>query len=174
MLTTSGRRPSALGELRAAGVTICGPVRTANEDLFLVDEHLRLCVVADGMGGHAGGAVASRAAVETVTDYVSRGLTQGVPEWPWGFDVSMSTEANLLRTAVHVANHRIVAMAARSSGLAGMGTTVVAALVSAGRLSVAHVGDSRLYLMAADALQLLTADDSMGLRIKVEPRELTA
>ena len=68
--------------------------------------------------------------------------------WPFGFDPSLSEAGNLIRTAIHLANMRVLETAGSSSAYTGMGTTLVAALVVDGRLSVGHVGDSRLYRLA--------------------------
>lgn len=176
MRVVRDQRPQAgTGVLRAHGVTDRGPVRPTNEDCFEIDDRLRLCVVADGMGGHNGGEVAARIAVSAVTKYV-RGVilskpqserdpetsvrAVGDPQWPFGFDSSVSEAGNLLRTAVHLANIHILETAASTRELSGMGTTLVAALVRDRTLSVAHVGDSRVYLFAGRELRLLTRDDS--------------
>jgi protein phosphatase len=142
--------------LRAYGLTDKGRVRPTNEDCFAVQEELGLCVVADGMGGHNAGEVAARLAVEAVVRFIGK-----PPErWPFGFDASLSTDGNLLRSAIHLANVQIREAAVSSQDYAGMGTTIVAARVTAGRLSVAHVGDSRLYLLAERRLRQVTRDDS--------------
>ncbi len=144
--------------LRAFGVTDRGRVRPTNEDCFGIDSELQLCVIADGMGGHNAGEVASRLAVEAVLEYVANnGVTT---TWPYGYDSGMSERANLLRTAVQVANTRVFEAAAASSDCTGMGTTIVALLVSRDVMTVAHVGDSRLYVVCGSAAEQLTADDS--------------
>jgi len=156
--------------LRAFGFTDKGHVRPTNEDCFAIDEALGLCVVADGIGGHNAGEVAARLAVDAVVDFVrlrSRRSAAGADEtngdldgWPFGFDPSLSVDGNLLRTAVHLANAQIREVAIDSLDYAGMGTTIVAARASGGRLSVAHAGDSRLYMVADRRLRQLTEDDS--------------
>ena len=155
--------------LRAYGLTDTGLVRRTNEDCFAIHEDLGLCVIADGMGGHNAGEVAARLAVDAVAHYVrerSAGLSEGsaaepdVDAWPYGYDPVLSATGNLLRTAVHLANAKILEAAISSNRLAGMGTTIVAARAIAGRLSVAHVGDSRLYLLANRQLRQVTLDDS--------------
>ena len=144
--------------LRATGVTDRGSVRPTNEDCFGIDLDAQLCIVADGMGGHTAGEVASRMAVDAVLDYVTN---SGVStSWPFGYDERVSRRANLLRTAVQVANTRIFEAAAASPQWAGMGTTIVAALVNDGILTVAHVGDSRLYALRRGRVEQLTDDDS--------------
>jgi serine/threonine protein phosphatase PrpC len=155
--------------LRAYGFTDIGRVRPTNEDCFAIHEELGLCVIADGMGGHNAGEVAARLAVDAVVDHVrlrslespasvaEAGLSDA---WPFGFDPALSADGNLLRTAIHLANVQIREAAIASHDLAGMGTTIVAARVRDGRLSVAHVGDSRLYVLDGGRLQQMTQDDS--------------
>ena len=163
--------------LRAHGVTDRGRVRPINEDCCHVDERLRLCVVADGMGGHNAGQVAARMAVDAVVEHVrDAAATAGANAtdtgaWPFGFDRSLSRGGNLLRTAVQFAHMRVLETAVTKEACAGMGTTIVAALVGNGTLSVAHVGDSRLYLFSNDRLRQLTHDDSwMAAVLAEDPR----
>ncbi len=144
--------------LRAHGVTDKGPTRLINEDCFAIDDRLRLAVVADGMGGHRAGEIAARVAVETILQSVSN--EEETPAWAFGFDPALSSVGNLLRTAVHAANLRVLEASAADDEYDGMGTTVVAAMVRGDRLSVAHVGDSRLYLFAEGSLRQVTHDDS--------------
>src|SRR3954465_15729580 len=99
------------------------------------------------MGGHNAGEVAARLAVDAVLEYVGR-RREHPGSWPFGFDPALSCDGNLLRTAIHLGNVQIREGALASDEFAGMGTTIVAARVREGRLSVAHVGDSRLYLLA--------------------------
>jgi protein phosphatase len=142
--------------LLAYGLTDKGRVRPTNEDCFAIQEELGLCVVADGIGGHNAGEVAARLAVDAVVEFIgSHDRT-----WPFGYDPSLSADGNLLRTAIHFANVRILETAVSTCHYAGMGTTLVAARAVDGRLSVAHVGDSRLYVMRQRRLQQVTRDDS--------------
>ena len=155
--------------LRAHGSTDKGPLRPTNEDYFGIDEDLGLCVLADGMGGHNAGEVAARMAVDAVTDYVRLAILEGTGRddgmaWPFGFEPSLSRAGNLLRTAVLVAHVQILDAAMSVNRYSGMGTTIVVTLVSDGRLSVAHVGDSRLYLFGP-RLRQLTRDDSWVVRV---------
>ena len=143
--------------LHAWGLSEKGSVRATNEDRFAIDEDLQLCVVADGMGGHKAGEIAAHTAVDAVLDVLRDRPRFG---WPFGFDPSLSEGGNLLRTAIHLANMRVLETAGSSSAYTGMGTTLVAALVADGRLSVGHVGDSRLYRLANGRLRQLTGDDS--------------
>src|SRR5436190_21633290 len=155
-MTRSRRR----AVLRAYGVSDKGRVRSTNEDHFAVDERLRLLVVADGMGGHNAGEVASHVAVDTIVGFVGDARDPTFDTWPFGFDRTMSDESNILRTAVHLANTRVLETAGTTTEYAGMGTTVVAAIVGDDRVSVAHVGDSRLYIALNGKLRQLTRDDS--------------
>ena len=116
------------------------------------------------MGGHNAGEVAARMAVDAVTDYVRVAILEGTARddqmsWPFGFEPSLSRAGNLLRTAVLMAHVQILDAAMSVDQYSGMGTTIVVTLVSDGRLSVAHVGDSRLYLFGP-RLRQLTRDDS--------------
>jgi protein phosphatase len=110
------------------------------------------------MGGHRAGEVAARMAVDAVMEYVSRSVV--TTTWPFGFDSAISEAGNLLKTAVHVANARIFDAAVATPDYFGMGTTAVAVLERNGVLSVAHVGDSRLYVFAKQQLHQITDDDS--------------
>jgi serine/threonine protein phosphatase PrpC len=144
--------------LRAYGVTDRGRVRPTNEDCYGIDEDLRLCIVADGMGGHNAGEVASSMAVQAIIKCV-RSATVDSP-WPYGFDPNISPTGNLLATAVHVANQQVFDAASATPSYAGMGTTIVAVQIRKGVLSIAHAGDSRLYVFAGGELRQITEDDS--------------
>jgi protein phosphatase len=152
--------------LRAFGLTDKGRVRPINEDCFAIQEELGLCVIADGMGGHNAGEVAAQLAVDAVVDVVRDHETIARPSgersdrWPFGYDPSLSDTGNLLRTAIHVASVQVLEAAGSAHQYAGMGTTIVAARADGGRLSVAHAGDSRLYVLARGRLRQVTTDDS--------------
>jgi PPM family protein phosphatase len=142
--------------LQAWGVSETG-ARPSNQDRFAIDEALRLYVIADGMGGHKAGEIAARLAIDVVLDVVRGREKIG---WPFGVDPSLSETGNLIRTAICVASMRVLEEAGHSIAYAGMGTTIVAALVVDGRLSVGHAGDSRLYRLGGGRLRQLTGDDS--------------
>ena len=144
----------------AQGLTDPGPVRKTNEDCFFCDPALGLFMVADGLGGHAAGEVASSLAVETISGFIRRTADDGEFSWPYGFDSTLTFGGNLLRTAVHLANRRVFRAAERNDEYTGMGTTVVAALVSGTRLAVVNAGDSRLYVFHDGRLTQLTHDDT--------------
>ena len=143
--------------LVAFGATDKGRIRPINEDCFAIEEALGLCVVADGMGGHNAGEVAARLAVDTVVDVNRQWRADSLH--PFGLDPTLSNEGNVLRTSILFANAQILERATTAE-YAGMGTTVVVTRVSGGRLAVAHVGDSRLYLFDGRTLRQVTRDDS--------------
>ena len=145
--------------LVAYGITDKGRVRPTNEDCFAIRADIGLCVVADGMGGHNAGEVASRLAVEKVVEVVALHAVDGALH-TFGLDPALSTEGNLLRTAILAANAHVLETATTAEQYAGMGTTVVATLATGGRLTVAHVGDSRLYVYVDRRLRQVTSDDS--------------
>ncbi|MEO6236096.1 MAG: protein phosphatase 2C domain-containing protein [Vicinamibacterales bacterium] len=151
--------------INAFGGTDPGPVRKINEDTFFSDPALQLFIVADGLGGHAAGEVASKLAVETISGFVRRIDEEGELSWPYGIEPTLSFGGNLLRTAVHLANRRVFRAAEREDDYTGMATTVVAALISGSRLAVASAGDSRLYLFAGGTLSQLTRDDTWAATI---------
>ena len=144
----------------AYGVTHAGRVRAVNEDALLVDEGLRLFLVADGMGGHHAGDVASRIAVETVQAFMARSQHQAEWTWPYGIDGRLSLDANRLLTALKLANRKVFKAADASDDYTGMGTTIVAALAGDDSICVGGVGDSRVYAYGAGALDQMTEDDS--------------
>ena len=125
-----------------------------------MSDEQHLYVVADGMGGHAAGEVASRVAVDAIAEFVE--LTGGNQEitWPFGLDDSISYEGNRLKTAVRHANSRVIEATRESAEYEGMATTVAAVLVDGDVANLAHVGDSRIYLWSGDAIEQLTRDHS--------------
>jgi PPM family protein phosphatase len=146
--------------LEAHGLSDPGPVRKTNEDNFISDPAIRLFVVADGMGGHSAGEVASSLAVETIAGFIRRTEEDAEFSWPYGIEPGLSFSGNRLRTAVHLANRRVFRAAERYDEYTGMGTTVVGALISGTRLAVASAGDSRLYVFTGGRLTQLTRDDT--------------
>jgi serine/threonine protein phosphatase PrpC len=144
----------------AFGLTEVGPVRQINEDCFISVEDLQLFVVADGMGGQAAGELASRMAAESIENFIRRSQDTTDFSWPYGIDAKLSYEANRLRTAVNLGNRRIHRLAEHHEDYLGMGTTVVSVLIAGRQMIVAHVGDSRLYVLAEGMLTQLTEDDS--------------
>jgi protein phosphatase len=137
-----------------------GLKRARNEDCFCADQELGLYIVCDGMGGRKGGDVASRMAVEAIQTHVREGRDVSLPMIGEP-DRRFSTPTNRLASALRFANQVIHRAARTHPGQEGMGTTVVAALLEGAVLSVAHVGDSRMYLIREQAIRTLTADHAL-------------
>ncbi len=152
----------ALMELDAWGGTDVGMKRRLNEDVFLLEPGLGLYLVADGMGGHAAGEVASRLAADEIVRAFRRQSQDEGDTWPEHWDTERSPDANRLVDAILSGHQRVSSAVARDEGLKGMGTTIVVALhaPAMGSLVVGHVGDSRAYRLRRDQLQLLTEDHS--------------
>lgn len=146
----------------ASGLTDVGLQRDHNEDSYAVLSEYDLFIVADGMGGHRAGDVASRLATDSIAEFF-RSTAQEDATWPFHFDTSLSEDENRLVTGIRVANRRIFERSIRSRECAGMGTTIVGALYSRkkNRLFVGHVGDSRAYRVRARSIQQLTRDHSL-------------
>jgi PPM family protein phosphatase len=150
---------------RSVGLSDVGRVRKVNEDTFLCLDDLGFFVVADGMGGHKAGEVASRLAVDTMAGFISRSVDSAECSWPYGIDPTLSFEGNRLLTAIHLANRRVFRAAEEQDDYTGMGTTIVSALITPSSLVVGHVGDSRLYARTSEGLSALTTDDSWAMTI---------
>ncbi|HEX4516002.1 MAG TPA: Stp1/IreP family PP2C-type Ser/Thr phosphatase [Polyangiaceae bacterium] len=146
----------------AWGLTDVGLQREHNEDSFVVLKEYDLFVVADGMGGHRAGDVASKLATETISEFFRSTANDDVT-WPFHFDANLSEEENRLLTGIRVANRQIFERSTRSREYHGMGTTVVGAMFSPrkGRMYIGHVGDSRCYRIRGGQIQLLTRDHSL-------------
>jgi protein phosphatase len=112
------------------------------------------------MGGHNAGEVASRVALEATVDFLRYSAGDEDCTWPFGFDPNLSVVQNRLVNAAKVANRRVFRLAEQRADYAGMGTTLVAALISRARLTYLSVGDSRLYSHNGSGLIQLTEDDS--------------
>src|SRR5262245_59860343 len=147
--------------LRYWPLTDVGRVRDGNEDSFLVDERLHLFVVADGMGGHAAGEVASLLAVHSLqqTLQAEMALIERFEAAVGGVD--RREILRLLELGVQRACAEVYAEAQRDLARRGMGTTLVALLILGSRGFLAHVGDSRIYLVRAGAVHQLTQDHSL-------------
>jgi len=151
-------------QIVSGGVTDVGRVRTNNEDSLRILETLNLFILSDGMGGEAHGEVASSMAVETIAKYCSEkdestdetGVTlTGAESDHW------TSETKRLRNAVSQANFNIYQAAQKHPEQRGMGATLTAGWITGSKLSLAHVGDSRAYLLRTGGLQQLTNDHSL-------------
>jgi serine/threonine protein phosphatase PrpC len=140
--------------------THVGAVRSHNEDAVAWDPDLSLAVVADGMGGHNAGEVASKLAIDSVRAFMRDSAADPDKTWPFGVDASMSVAANRLRNAVKIANVRVFHAAEERAEYAGMGTTLVVGLLDGARLTFTSVGDTRIYSLAKSDFGQLTQDDS--------------
>jgi len=147
--------------VEVAGATDPGCVRRNNEDNFAVEADLGLLVVADGMGGHNSGEVASDIACKTVVEQARRMLGGDKILIPEGGTPGLTPRSRQLEFFVKSANEMIYEKGRAFPKDAGMGTTVVAAVVDSKSLTVAHVGDSRLYLWRRGELTQLTEDHSL-------------
>ncbi len=146
-------------EIQFSGRTDTGRLRAANEDSFAVLPRLNLMMVADGIGGHKAGEVASRRAVEIMIELLSpralrevRGSREGIK--------------HLLTSSLCRVNEKIMAIAAGSEDLSGMGTTFIAALIDNGFLYTCHVGDVRAYIAGRNGLRQVTNDHSYAAEFK--------
>jgi protein phosphatase len=147
--------------VRFAGDTNVGMKREHNEDSFYLPEVERLAIVADGMGGHASGEVASRMAVDTIVRYFRDTQDEQEITWPFKMEHGHRHSMNRLVTAIKLANLKIFDEAQRNPSCRGMGTTVVTTLFAEDALIVGHVGDSRLYRMREGLFEQMTEDHSL-------------
>jgi len=145
--------------LRVSFRSHAGTVRAINEDFVLWEPEVGLLAVADGMGGHNAGEIASKLALEGVRGFLRRSATSDFT-WPFGVQPALSFAANRLMTAIKIANRAVYREAEQRAEYTGMGTTVVAVMPEAATLTYASVGDSRIYSFDGTSLQQLTRDDS--------------
>ncbi|MCB9680388.1 MAG: Stp1/IreP family PP2C-type Ser/Thr phosphatase [Alphaproteobacteria bacterium] len=143
--------------IEVTGITDVGLKRDRNEDAFLINEELNLFVVADGMGGHAGGQHASSIAVNTVEEIVDEMILPSA--WDGTQDPVERIRAGL-DGAVRLAGRRIHQWAQAHPEFRGMGTTVVTVMLQDQNAYIAHVGDSRVYLVRDGAIEQVTEDHS--------------
>jgi len=137
--------------LNFSGRTDTGCVRDHNEDSLAMTDKRRLFIVADGMGGHNAGEVASKLAIDSILDFISQEQLNQVR----GNDEAIRA---LLLASFHHANREVMAKAAGDAQLTGMGTTMVACLLDGNRLHVCHVGDARCYVAHRKKLRQITTD----------------
>ena len=152
--------------MQSWGVTDAGCVRPQNQDAFhmeMLDDKSALCVVCDGMGGAKSGNVASTLAVDVFAQEIRA---------TWRAGMSTEDQNLMLRNAVKLVNFAIFDQAAQFADFAGMGTTLVAALVDEKTATVVNVGDSRAYHITADGITKVTRDHSI-VQMMVDQGELT-
>jgi protein phosphatase len=148
-------------QIVSGGVTDVGRVRTNNEDCFRIVAPLHLFVLSDGMGGEAHGEVASALAVETVVQHCVDGQKNAAVTLYGEQQPGWSDKTQRLSSAAHLANKKIFESAHEHPDQQGMGATLTAAWIDGSRLSIAHVGDSRAYLLRGGSLQQITSDHSL-------------
>src|SRR5437660_128365 len=146
-------------DVKAYGLTDVGRQRQHNEDTFLVERQARLFLVGDGMGGHAAGEIASRIAVDSISEFIVH-TKEDDGTWPHAYDEHYTRTTNRLMAALRMANTRVLEAMRKDAKLRGMGTTVVAAMAGDGKISVAHVGDSRAYMIRNGKISRITNDHS--------------
>ncbi|WP_005034939.1 Stp1/IreP family PP2C-type Ser/Thr phosphatase [Holophaga foetida] len=143
----------------AAGLSDVGCIRKHNEDNLLVDMELGLFLVADGLGGHAAGEVASRIVVEKVEEFIAQ-TAERDRTWPLDYDARIPYDGNRLKAALLLSDQAILDDIRENPERESMGSTVVACLVKGDCVTMAHVGDSRAYLLNPDGIRQITRDHS--------------
>jgi len=146
--------------MKLLGKTDVGRKRDHNEDSFMVDDKHKFAIVADGMGGHAAGEVASELVIEKVSDFLKSIDENNDITWPYRYDTNFSVEANKLIVGIKLSNEVILKQVKQNPKLTGMGTTIVSAIFKNGLVTIGHVGDSRAYLFRKGQLSIITDDHS--------------
>jgi PPM family protein phosphatase len=164
--------PTAL-PLAAFALSHPGRQRPDNEDAFGNFVDGRLFVIADGMGGHNAGGVASAMAVDSIETFFRSYHAEPHQVWPYPVDRSLSLAANLLRVGMKLANDKIREAATADRARARMGTTAVAMAIGEEQLAIAHAGDSRAYRFRGGSVTRLTRDHSVAEEMKAARPEMT-
>lgn len=151
---------SLKGKIEISGLTDVGSVRDHNEDAISSDESLGLAILADGMGGHRGGEVASAITVSTVLETLTKKLKK-IKDGGTDEATGYSLESLAVHDAIIKANANVLASSSENKQYQGMGTTIVVLLFYDNRFTVAHVGDSRLYRLRGGILEQITRDHSL-------------
>lgn len=159
-------------KLTSAGRTHVGMKRAHNEDSLRLFREENLFIVADGMGGHASGEVASQMSVETLAEFFRSTAEDDEITWPYKMEKGRKYEESRVVTGIKLSNRRIFESAARDSKLKGMGTTIVVTFFVNDACYVGHVGDSRVYRYRRGELVQLTEDHSL-LNDYIKMRQLT-
>lgn len=147
----------------ASGITDVGLKREGNEDSFSTEDNLGLYVVADGMGGHLAGEVASQVAVEMINKSFRKWMEKDIPQDQlFGMpDDSLSLNGNYIQSSIKLANKIVYELAMNYEQYHGMGTTVAAIHVTPATIVVANVGDSRIYLVRDGTIEQLSKDHTI-------------
>ena len=142
--------------LDSAGVTDVGKKRKGNEDSLYLDDNLGLYIVADGMGGHKAGEVASRLVVDTIKDYMIRFEKQEDADELADYDETLSKDANRVLASILLSNKVVHQFSEKKSQYRGMGSTVSTIFFADDRYVAANVGDSPMYLIRDDILETIS------------------
>lgn len=148
-------------KIESAGISDIGKRRKQNEDSLFLDDRLGLYVVADGMGGHNAGEVASKLVVETIRDYIRQGQSDDPVEERAGIDANLSKEAQLLLAGIQLSNRIVHQTALSNEAYRGMGSTVSAVYFTEKTFIVANVGDSLIYLIRNGAIEQLAVPHTL-------------
>ncbi|MEZ4382468.1 MAG: Stp1/IreP family PP2C-type Ser/Thr phosphatase [Nannocystaceae bacterium] len=146
--------------IRYAAKTDVGMKRSHNEDYFSLIEDEKVFIVADGMGGHASGEVASKMASDVMNEFYQHSKDMDAT-WPFRYDPQLTYPENRMVAAIRLANQRIFESAMKNPNLRGMGTTIVSCMFVGDVAYVAHVGDSRCYRVNSGKITQLTRDHSL-------------
>jgi protein phosphatase len=144
----------------SGSISDVGRKRKSNEDNYCANDEEGLYVVADGMGGHAAGEVASELVTSTIEEFIKLTSADTDITWPFGVDEALTLSGNRLKTAIRYANRKLLERIKESAEYEGMATTVAAVLLEKDKANIAHVGDSRVYLIRGGDIRLLTNDHS--------------
>jgi protein phosphatase len=150
-------------KISAAGLSDVGLKREGNEDYLAMDNSTKLYIVADGMGGHLAGEVASKVAVQIIQKNVNNWINKNSPvteifDFP---DMTLSQRGNYLSSSIKLANRVIYEMSQEYTEYKGMGTTIVILAIMPTTILAANVGDSRIYLIRGDSIEPLSKEHSM-------------
>ena len=142
--------------VESAGITDIGKKRQGNEDALFLDDDLGLYVVADGMGGHRAGEIASKLVVDTISKYIRSAANNGHDGPNRILDQSLSQEANTLLSGIYLSNRVVYAASKEKEACRGMGSTISAVYFTGTTLIAANVGDSPIYLIRDGQIRLLS------------------
>ncbi len=159
--------------IEVAGITHVGMKRNHNEDSYLLLPEEALFCVADGMGGHSSGEIASKIAIEELSEFFKLTSRDEEATWPFKMDKNRNYDENRLTTGIKLANVRIFERANSENKYKGMGTTIATVHFASKLAYVAHVGDSRVYSFRNGSLKQLTEDHSL-LNDYLKAKRLTA
>ena len=147
--------------IESAGISDIGKKRKQNEDSLFLDDRMGLYVVADGMGGHNAGEVASKLVVETIRDYIEQSQSDDPVEEPVNIDANLSKEARRLLAGIQLSNRIVHQAALNNEDYKGMGSTVSAVYFTEKTFIVANVGDSLIYLIRNGEIEQLAVPHTL-------------